>query len=83
MNKNNTEQNDIALTPAERYYKKQLLRCAKYQKSHKEKVNELSRKSYQKMSEDDDRLKAFKEKKKQYYQDVVKPKLLALKNIPV
>jgi len=53
-------------TAAERYYKKQLARCSKYQKAHKEKVNESSSKSYHKMAHDEERLKEFKEKKKIY-----------------
>ena len=32
------------------------------------------------MAEDEERLKEFKEKKKKYYQEVVKPKLLLKKN---
>jgi len=68
------------LTTAERYYKKQLARCSRYQKAHKEKVNEYSNKSYHKMVEDEERLKEFKEKKKKYYQEVIKPKSLLKKN---
>ena len=68
------ENNIIIMTTAEKFYKKHLERVAKYQRTHKEKVNEISNRSYHKMISDEDKKKEFQEKKKQYYINIVKPR---------
>lgn len=73
------ENNNInMLSPAERFYKKHLEHVAKYQRNHKEKVNEISNKSYHKMIADEEKKKEFKEKKRQYYINIVKPRKLKM-----
>lgn len=66
------------LTPAEKFYKKHLEHVAKYQRNHKEKVNKISNKSYHRMIADEEKEKEFKEKRRQYYINVVKPRKLKI-----
>jgi hypothetical protein len=63
-------------------YKKQQERVKAYHKQHPEKTNEKVKKYYKKIKElNNDKYQHILDSKKQYYQNVVKPKLQAKKQI--
>jgi hypothetical protein len=68
------------LTPAERFYKKHLERVSAYQKQNPEKCREKCKKYNERIRETDpDRYNAVLQQKKDYYLNVRKPKLEALR----
>lgn len=77
-----TEQNpEIILTPAERFYQNHIKRVCAYQKANPEKMREKCKKWNAKLKEENpDKYKEVLEKKRQYYHEVSKPKLNALKS---
>ena len=60
-------------------YRKQYY--SEYHKIHREKINQRQLKYLKKVYEDPDKLKHMKERQKKYYQEVVKPKREALKEL--
>jgi len=74
-----TEQ-EVKLTPAEKYYKAHLRNVSAYQKRNPEKMREKNKKHNDKIKiEDPDKYQARLERSRNYYQNVVKPKVLASK----
>ena len=76
-----TEQTaEIILTPAERFYQNHIKRVCAYQKANPEKMREKCKKWNAKLKEEQpEKYKEVLEKKRQYYNEVRKPKLDALK----
>lgn len=71
---------EIILTPAERFYQNHIKRVCAYQKANPEKMREKCKKWNAKLKEEQpDKYKEVLEKKRQYYNEVRKPKLDALK----
>jgi hypothetical protein len=71
---------EVNLTPAEKYYKNHLKNVSNYQKRNPEKMREKNKKHNDKLKiEDPEKYKARLEKSRNYYQTVVKPKILASK----
>lgn len=74
-----TEQ-EVKLTPAEKYYQNHLKNVSNYQKRNPEKMREKNKKHNDKIKiEDPDKYQARLERSRNYYQNVVKPKVLASK----
>jgi hypothetical protein len=79
----NTE-NENVLTPAERMYQNHLKNVKTYQKKNPEKMREKCKKYNEKIKlENPDKYQETLSKKKEYYLNVRKPKLEALKAIAV
>ena len=71
---------EIILTPAERFYQNHIKRVCAYQKANPEKMREKCKKWNAKLKEEQpEKYKEVLEKKRQYYNEVRKPKLDALK----
>jgi len=70
----------IKLTPAERMYKNHLKNVSRYQKKNPEKMKLKNKKHFDKIKEEDpDRYFEMLERKREYYNTIVKPKLEAKK----
>jgi len=67
------------LTPAEKMYQRHLAYVKNYQKSHPDKVAEKCKKYRDKIKNEPERLEELKQKRKDYYLSVVKPKRDATK----
>jgi hypothetical protein len=72
-------ENKTELTVAERYYLSHKKSMSEYQKRNKDKVNERNRLYLEKIKEDPERRKAYLDKKREYYLNITKPKLDAIK----
>ena len=71
---------EINLTPAERFYQNHIKRVCAYQKANPEKMREKCKKWNAKIKEENpDKYKDNLEKKRKYYNEVVKPKLANIK----
>lgn len=68
------------LTPAEKYYQNHLKNVSNYQKRNPEKMREKNKKHNEKIKiEDPDKYQARLERSRNYYKNVVKPKVMANK----
>jgi hypothetical protein len=74
-------QTKTELTPAERWYINHLKNVSTYQKNNPEKVKEKCKKWAMKLKEDPEKYKDFQDRKREYYINVVKPKLLQNKEL--
>jgi hypothetical protein len=76
-----TEQTvEINLTPAERFYQNHIKRVGAYQRANPEKMREKCKKWNAKVKEENpDKYKEILEKKRKYYNEVVKPKMATIK----
>jgi len=61
-------------------YKKMVERNRNYQRNNREKIKEIHRRYYEKFRQDEERLIKHREKRNEYYKNVVKPKRLAEKD---
>ena len=74
------ENQEPKLSPAEKIYAALKKNTLKYQKEHPEKCREKCQKYWVKLrTERPEQYEALKEKKRQYYRDVIKPKMEAKK----
>lgn len=72
---NSENQEVVELTPAERLYQRHLAYVKNYQKNNKEKVAENTKKYIERIKvENPEKYEEMKQKRKDYYQNVVKPK---------
>ena len=62
-------------TKEQRLYRQHRESVAKYQSANKEKITKARQAREQRIKDDPERYKALQEKRKEYYQRVVKPKL--------
>jgi len=62
------------LTPAERMYKRHLAYVKEYQKNNPDKVAEKCKRYRKRINDDPERLEEVKEKRRIYYNSVLKPK---------
>jgi hypothetical protein len=72
-------ENQENLSPAEKMYKSHLKNVSNYQKRNPDKMKEKCKKYSDKIKNDPEKYKKMLEKKKEYYLNVKKPKLEALK----
>lgn len=69
-----------SLSPAEKYYRNHLKNVSNYQKRNPEKMREKNKKHNDKIKiEDPDKYQARLERSRNYYKNVVKPKVMASK----
>lgn len=69
-----------SLSPAEKYYRNHLKNVSNYQKRNPEKMREKNKKHNDKIKiEHPDKYQARLERSRNYYQNVVKPKIMASK----
>jgi hypothetical protein len=74
------ENQEPKLSPAEKIYATLKKNTLKYQREHPEKCREKCQKYWARMREErPEQYELFKEKKRQYYRDVIKPKMEAKK----
>ena len=67
-------QENIILTPAERYYKNHLKKVLNYQKKHPEKMREKCKNYNKKLKEENpEKYQSMLDRKKNYYQNHIKP----------
>jgi hypothetical protein len=62
-------------TKEQRLYRQHRESVAKYQETHKEQITKSRQAREQRIKDDPERYKQLQEKRKQYYQNVVKPRL--------
>lgn len=75
-----TTEQEVTITPAEKYYKNHLKNVSNYQKRNPEKMREKNKKHNDKLKiENPEKYHARLEKSREYYKNVVKPKILASK----